>query len=162
MTTITRKAGSLWNDDLKSGKGLISTESQVLFEQPFNFRTRFEDEKGTNPEELIAAAHAACYSMALTSALEKEGYHPKRVDSSATCTLVSKQNGGFEISKMQLNVRGEVPDIEDEATFKRIAMEADKGCPVSNLLRDGLDIEIEVELLSGLQQASPAFSKDAK
>lgn len=146
MTTFTRKAGALWNGGLRNGNGTISTESQALIEQPYSFNTRFGDEKGANPEELIAAAHAACYSMALASTLEKKGYKPKRVDTNATCSLVSKEGGGFEIKKMQLNVRGEVPDL-DEATFKRIAVEADKGCPVSNLLRGGLDIQIDVQLL---------------
>lgn len=146
MTTITRKAGVLWNGDLRSGNGMISTESQALYEQPYNFRTRFEDEKGTNPEELIAAAHAACYSMAFAGTLKRKGYEPKSLNTNATCTLVSKESGGYEIIKMHLNVRGEVPGI-DEDTFRQVAEEADKGCPVSNLLRCGLNIQIEVELL---------------
>ncbi|MEJ2597996.1 MAG: OsmC family protein [Anaerolineales bacterium] len=146
MTTITRKAGALWNGNLRNGDGSISTESQALFEQAYSFNTRFGDEKGSNPEELIAAAHAACYSMALASTLEKKGYQPQQVNTSATCFLVSKEGGGFEIKKMELYVRGEVPNL-DEATFKQIAMEADKGCPVSNLLRSGLDIKIDAGLM---------------
>ena len=146
MVTIIRKAVVLWNGDLRTGNGMISTESQALYEQPYSFGTRFEDEKGTNPEELIAAAHAACYSMAFASTLKKKGYEPKSVSTNATCHLASKEGGGFKIAKMHLNVRGEVPDM-DEATFKQLAEEADKGCPVSNLLRCGLDIQIDVELL---------------
>jgi osmotically inducible protein OsmC len=146
MTTIVRKASALWDGGLRSGNGTISTESQALYNEPYNFRMRFEDEKGTNPEELIAAAHAACYSMALAGTLERMGHKPKQVATNATCSLVSKEGGGFEIKKMQLNVRGEVPGI-DESTFKQIAMEADKGCPVSNLLRSGLDIQIDVQLV---------------
>jgi lipoyl-dependent peroxiredoxin len=141
-----RKAGVIWEGDLKSGKGLISTESQALFEEPYAYDNRFENEPGTNPEELIAAAHAGCYSMAFAGALTKKGFQPERVDTTATCTLEPKENGGFKISGMHLHVRGQVPDI-DEATFKEISKEADEGCPVSNLLREGLEIDIDVELI---------------
>ena len=139
-----RKAGVIWKGDLKNGEGVISTESQALFEEPYSFPTRFEEEPGTNPEELIAAAHAACFSMAFANTLKKKGYQPEQVDTNAICTLESK-DGGFEISKMQLHVRGKVPGINEE-TFMQISKEADKGCPVSNLLRKCLEIEIEVEL----------------
>jgi osmotically inducible protein OsmC len=98
-----------------------------------------------NPEELIAAAHAACFSMALASTLEKNGFTPVQTETTATCTLASK-NGGFDITTMRLHVRCEVPGI-DEATFNKLVMEADKGCPVSNLLRDGLKIEITTALI---------------
>ncbi len=144
MANIERKAGAIWNGDLRNGNGIISTESKVLYEVAYDFRTRFEEKPGTNPEELIAGAHAACYSMALASTLKKKGYEPGKIITNATCKLVP-QNGGFAITNMHLNVRGEVPDI-DEETFKEIAMDADKGCPVSNLLRNGLKIEISVEL----------------
>jgi osmotically inducible protein OsmC len=145
MAEILRKAGVIWNGDLKTGNGLISTESQALFQEPYTFGTRFENEEGTNPEELIAAAHAACYSMALASTLKKKGYNPERVDTNATITMTSK-NGGFKITKILLHVRGQVPGI-DAVTFKEISNEADLGCPVSNLLRPGLEIEHEVELV---------------
>lgn len=141
-----RKAGVVWEGNLKDGQGKISTESQALFEQPYKFETRFEDQPGTNPEELIAAAHAGCFSMAFASTLKRKGYEPERVDTTATCTLAPKEKGGFEITKMHLYVRGQVPDI-DAATFQEISIEADKGCPVSNLLREGLKIEIETELI---------------
>lgn len=146
MAKILRKAGAIWNGDLKDGHGLISTESMALNEQPYNFRTRFEAEKGTNPEELIAAAHAACYSMAFASTLKKKGYHPERLETSSTCTLSPKDGGGFKITGMRLNVRGQVPGIDAE-TFEAISREADAGCPVSNLLRSGLEIVIETELI---------------
>ena len=146
MKKFQRKAGVLWEGDLQNGNGLISTESQALFEQPYSFETRFEEKPGTNPEELIAAAHAACFSMAFASALKKEGFSPKRVDTNAVCSMESQDNGGFKITKMQLHVRGQVPDI-DAKTFEKIAQKADKGCPVSNLLRPGLEIEIAVELV---------------
>jgi osmotically inducible protein OsmC len=145
MTEFNRKAGVLWTGDLESGNGLISTESKAIFELPYSFQTRFGDTIGANPEELIAAAHASCFSMAVANTLKKNGFTPVQTETTATCTLASK-NGGYEISNMQLHVRGEVPNI-DEATFNKMVMEADKECPVSNLLRDGLNIEITTTLI---------------
>ena len=144
MTEFNRKAGALWNGDSRSGIGMISTESQALYEQPYNYQTRFGEQLGTNPEELLAAAHAACFSMALASTLKKNGFEPKKTDTNATCTVAPK-NGGYEITRMQLHVRAEVPGIND-AAFLKLVKEADKGCPVSNLLRSGLDIEIDAVL----------------
>jgi osmotically inducible protein OsmC len=141
-----RKAGVLWTGDLENGSGIVSTESRALFEHPFNSQMRFEDEPGTNPEELLAAAHAACFSMALASTLAKHGYEPVRTDTTATCTLASKDGGGFEITTMQLHVRADVPGI-DEGTFEKLIRETNDGCPVSNLLRNGLDIQIDATLL---------------
>ena len=145
MTDLDRKAGVLWTGDLKNGNGLISTESRALFEAPYRAETRFEEEVGLNPEELIAAAHAACFSMAVANTLKQEGFEPVQTDTTATCTLASN-NGGKEITKMRLHVRGEVPGI-DQDTFNRIVMEADRNSPVSNLLRDGLEIEITSALI---------------
>ena len=145
MTDLDRKAGVLWTGDLKNGNGLISTESRALFEAPYRAETRFEEEVGLNPEELIAAAHAACFSMAVANTLKQEGFEPVQTDTTATCTLASN-NGGKEITKMRLHVRGEVPGI-DQDTFNRIVMEADRNSPVSNLLRDGLEIEITSVLI---------------
>jgi lipoyl-dependent peroxiredoxin len=145
MTEFNRKAGVLWTGDLKSGNGLISTESKVIYELPYTYETRFGDQDGLNPEELIAAAHASCFSMAVASTLEKNGFTPVQTETTATCTLASK-NGGFDITTMRLHVRCEVPGI-DEAIFQKLVIEADKGCPVSNLLRDGLKIEITATLI---------------
>jgi len=145
MTEFDRKAGVLWTGDLKSGSGLISTESKALFELPFSYQTRFEDKVGLNPEELIAAAHAACFSMSVAKTLKENGFEPIRTDTTATCTLASK-DGGDEITKMQLHVRGEAPGI-DEATFNKLVMRADRSCPVSNILRNGLKIEITTALV---------------
>lgn len=146
MAEKKRKAGALWEGILKTGTGKISTESEALFENPYSFGTRFEDEEnGTNPEELIAAAHAGCYSMAFANTLDQEGYSPKNIDTRATCTLSPVEGGGFEISQMDLYVRGEVDGI-DQGTFEELAHKADKGCPVSNLLRPGLTINIEAKL----------------
>jgi osmotically inducible protein OsmC len=144
-TTILRTASAHWNGNLKEGNGNISTESEVLTSQAYSFQTRFGDEMGTNPEELIAAAHAGCFSMAFASTLEKNGYQPEQIETIATCTLTPKETGGFQITKMHLQVNGRVPDI-DEQTLRQLSEEADQGCPVSNLLRNGLDIEIEVAL----------------
>jgi osmotically inducible protein OsmC len=144
MAEIYRKAGVVWSGDLKEGSGLISTESQVLYEQPYTYMTRFADTPGTNPEELIAAAHAACLSMAVANTLRKQGFEPRRTDTNATCTLAAR-NGGHEITAMELHVRGEVPGI-DEETFNKIVMQADESCPVSNLLRDQIKIKITTTL----------------
>jgi lipoyl-dependent peroxiredoxin len=141
MTEFNRKAGVLWTGDLETGQGLISTESKTLFELPYSYPTRFTDEVGLNPEELIAAAHAACLSMSVASTLKKNGYNPVQTETTATCTFASKDGGGFEINRMRLHVRCEVPDI-DEATFERLVKVADENCPVSILLRNGLTIEI--------------------
>jgi len=145
MTAITRKAGVIWNGDSRNGGGVISTESKALYEQPYNFATRFEDSPGTNPEELIAAAHAACYSMAFASTLKKNGFTPKQTETNAECTVESR-DGGFEITHMQLHVRAQVPNIDND-TFQALAKEADQGCPVSKVLRNGLKIDLKADLI---------------
>jgi osmotically inducible protein OsmC len=146
MTEIIRHADAVWKGNLREGNGAISTNSTVLAEVPYSFATRFEDEPGTNPEELIAAAHAACYAMAFSNTLAKKGYQPQKMDVHAECIL-EKQENGFAITGMNLRAVGVVPDI-DLNTYKEVAKEADQGCPVSNLLRPGLTIQIEAELLS--------------
>jgi osmotically inducible protein OsmC len=138
-------AKAAWLGDLRKGKGRVGTESGALKNKSYSFGTRFEAESGTNPEELIAAAHAACYSMAFAATLSDKGYEPERIETEATCILTSQEGGGWAITEMQLEVRGQVSGI-DAATFKQIAEEADKGCPVSNLLRSGLTIEFDVAL----------------
>ncbi|HUE98006.1 MAG TPA: OsmC family peroxiredoxin [Anaerolineales bacterium] len=146
MAEFNRKAGVLWTGDLQTGNGLISAESKSLFELPYSYPTRFGDQEGLNPEELIAAAHAACFSMSVADTLKKNGFTPIQTDTTATCTMASKNSGGHEITNMRLHVRCDVPDI-DEATFNKLVMEADQGCPVSNLLREGLNIEITTALI---------------
>ena len=140
-----RKAGVLWTGDLRNGNGIVSTESRALFEHPFTYRMRFEDDPGTNPEELIAAAHAACFSMSIAKTLAKNGFDPIRTDTTATCIL-APQDGGHKITGMQLHVRAEVPGIDTD-TFQKMILLADEGCPVSNLLRNGLKIQIDATLL---------------
>ena len=146
MAEIHREGSAVWQGDLRKGKGTISTQSGVLDQVRYSFGTRFEGKPGTNPEELIAAAHAACYCMALAGTLKGKGYGPESIEALAVCTLQPRQEGGWEITKMQLNIRGQVPGLDQE-TFEEIVAEADKGCPVSNLLRPGLEISHRVNLL---------------
>lgn len=145
MAEIRRTGSAIWRGDLRRGKGKIASSSGALEEETYTFGTRFEDQPGTNPEELIAAAHAACFSMAFSATLADKGYIPEQIETKATCIMTSQKGGGFKISKMQLDVTGKVPGL-DEATFKRIAEEADKGCPVSNLLRDCMELEYNIKL----------------
>jgi osmotically inducible protein OsmC len=146
MAEFNRKAGVLWTGDLETGRGLVSTESQALFELPFSYPTRFGDDIGLNPEELLAAAHAACFSMSVASTLAKAGYSPVQTDTTATCTLASEDEGGYQVTNMRLHVRCEVPGL-DEDNLNRLVREADQSCPFSNLLRDALDIEITTALI---------------
>jgi len=145
MATLKRKASAVWRGDLRGGDGDITTESGVLSEVGYSFSTRFENEPGSNPEELIASAHAACYSMAFANTLAQKGYDPKRVETHATCVLVST-DGGFAIRRMLLDVAVEVDGLT-QSEIESIAEEADQGCPVSNLLREGLTIELEATLV---------------
>lgn len=146
MAEIRRTAEAVWKGDLRGGEGRIASESGALEDVAYSFSTRFEDEPGTNPEELIAAAHAGCFSMAFANTLAEKGYTPESVETQATCVLSSQEGGGFAITRMHLKVRGRVPGI-DQALFEQIAEEADAGCPVSNLLREGLEIELEAALV---------------
>lgn len=138
---IQRTANGTWHGDLKTGKGSIDATSGVLKNTPFTFATRFENAKGTNPEELIAAAHAACYSMAFSHYLSEKGHVPDTIQTKATITL---DNG--KINAMHLETRGKVAGL-DNAAFKQLADEAEKNCPVSNLLRPGLTITLDAALL---------------
>ena len=147
-----RKAGAVWEGNLQDGQGAISTESRIVYEQPYNYRMRFEDESGTNPEELIAAAHAACFCMALAGTLKRKDYKPVKLEANTSCYLDAKEEGGYEITRMDLHIRGEVPNM-DEDDFKQICHEADQGCPVSNLIRCGLEIKIYSELVKSFSPA---------
>ncbi|MEN9933596.1 MAG: hypothetical protein RLZZ387_175 [Chloroflexota bacterium] len=140
MAGIERTATSTWQGDLRSGNGRIDSTSGVLQSTPFTFATRFENAKGTNPEELIAAAHAACFSMAFANYLTQQGHKPEEITTRATITLDSGV-----INKMHLVTQGRVAGL-DEETFKRLADEAEKRCPVSNLLRPGLTISLDASL----------------
>ncbi|MBN1180318.1 MAG: OsmC family peroxiredoxin [Anaerolineae bacterium] len=146
MTEIKRTAHAIWNGDSRRGSGIISSGSGVLKDVPYTYATRFGDTPGTNPEELIAAAHAACFSMAFASGLRRGGYQPHSIETRATCTISPQEQGGFRITRMRLETRGQVPGI-DEATFLKIAREAKEGCPVSNALRGSVEIEMKAVLV---------------
>ena len=128
---ITRKAHAQWNGDLKQGKGEMSLGSGA-FKGAYSFGTRFEGAPGTNPEELIGAAHAGCFSMALSAALGKAGFAPKSVRTNATVTL-DKVGEGFGITRIDLDTEASIPGIDD-AKFQEIAKGAKENCPVSKAL----------------------------
>lgn len=131
---MTTRSGSARYEGLgKDGKGLVSTQSGVLADQPYGFNTRFDDEPGTNPEELIAAAHAACFTMALSFALAQAGHSKGDLETSAAVTL-EKDGDGFTITRSALELRARVPGISGE-DFARIAQDAKANCPVSKLLK---------------------------
>jgi len=140
MAVIQRTASATWRGDLKGGAGQIDSTSGVLEGTPYTFMTRFENAKGTNPEELIAAANAACYSMAFAHYLSQQGHVPESIVTNATISL---DNG--VIARMHLQTRGRVPGLA-EADFKRLAEEAEKQCKVSNVLRNGLTITLDAAL----------------
>ena len=129
---MERKAGAVWKGGLKDGKGILTTASGVLTKTPYSFSTRFENAKGTNPEELIAAAHAGCFSMALSAELGKAGMTPDTISTEATLTM-EKKEAGFTITKIHLEVTAKVPGA-DQAKFQEVANGAKKGCPVSRAL----------------------------
>lgn len=141
----TSSAEGIWEGGLKGGNGTFSAGSGA-FKGAYSFGTRFEGAKGTNPEELLAAAHAACFSMALAAGLEAAGTPATRVTTKASATI-DKANGGFRITGIKLETRGVVPGI-DEAKFQQAAQEAGKGCPVSQALANNLKIEVEARLES--------------
>jgi osmotically inducible protein OsmC len=146
MADIQRTANAVWRGDLKNGEGVISTPSGVLQEDAYSFVTRFENSPGTNPEELVAAAHAACFSMAFSNTLARKGYTPEEVRTRSVLTM-EKQEVGFTITRMRLEVEGRAADIDQE-TFQRVAEEAEQGCPISRLLRPGLqNVEVVAKLV---------------
>jgi osmotically inducible protein OsmC len=138
----TRNASAKWEGGLKGGKGSFS--GQTGLSGQYNFSSRFENGAGSNPEELLAAAEAACYSMALSLGLEKNGTTATLVETKAACTI-EKVGDGFTITKMQLDVRAQVPNLDD-ATFQQIAAATKEGCPVSRALKGNVDIQLTATL----------------
>ncbi|HET7815790.1 MAG TPA: OsmC family protein [Candidatus Baltobacteraceae bacterium] len=138
---IQRKAEAVWTGGVPAGNGKIDFSSGALPQVPYSFGTRFGDEKGTNPEELIAAAHAACYSMALSAYLGSKGITANSVETRATCSI-EKVGAGFKITRMLLQVTASVPEMK-QSEFEQFAAEAEKSCPVSNALRNNLEIKLE-------------------
>jgi osmotically inducible protein OsmC len=129
---MKQKASAVWNGGLKDGNGTISTGSGALVNKPYSFKTRFEGEQGTNPEELIGAAHASCFSMALSMILGQAGMNPEKIETEATITLEQK-DGGFAVTASHLDVKATIPGAAD-AAFQDAAAKAKAGCPISKLL----------------------------
>ena len=128
---MDRTAKAQWKGDLKSGTGIISSASGVLSNTPYSFKTRFEQAAGTNPEELLAAAHAGCFSMALSAELAKDGLKADSIETTCTVSL-EKEGDGFAIKRSRLDMKAKIPGASEEA-FRRAAETAKEGCPVSKL-----------------------------
>ena len=141
---INRSGSAVWSGGLKDGKGAISTQSGALDAYPYGFATRFEGVPGSNPEELIAAAHASCFTMALSLILGEAGFTASKMETNAVVTL-EKQEDGFAVTASHLTLKASIPDV-DESTFQDLAAKAKANCPISKLLK--ADISLEVELLS--------------
>lgn len=140
---MIKKAWAVWRGSLKEGGGSISTETGVLKEAPYGFKARFESGKGTNPEELVGAAHAGCFSMALSLMLGEAGLTPEKIETHAAVTL-EKVGDGFEITSSHLDVVAKVPGA-DPVKFAEIANRAKTGCPVSKVLRAKITMDAKLE-----------------
>lgn len=140
---MIKKASAVWKGGLKDGIGSISTETGVLRDAPYGFKARFEGGKGTNPEELIGAAHAGCFSMALSKILGEAGFTAERLETQAEVTL-DKVGEGFEITASHLILKARVPGVSAEA-FKELADKAKAGCPVSKLLKAKISLDATLE-----------------
>lgn len=139
---MKRTGSAVWRGDIKGGKGEISTQSGVLNSTQYSFATRFESGTGTNPEELIAAAHAGCFAMAFSLILGNAGFTPESIDARATVSL-EKQDAGFAITTSHLEVTSRIPGI-DEATYQRLAGEAEKNCVVSKVLNAKISMDAKL------------------
>ena len=140
---MKRKASAVWRGGLKDGKGAISTESGVLKDNQYSFGTRFENGVGTNPEELIAAAHAGCFSMAFSAELGKAGITPESINTTATITM-EKTDAGFSVTESHLDVTAKIPGA-DKSKVLDIANAAKAGCPISRLLKANITMDAKVE-----------------
>ena len=139
---MIRKAKAVWRGTGRAGTCQLSTDSGVLSETPYSFRTRFENEKGTNPEELIAAAHAGCFTMALAFQLQGAGFTPTELTTEAAVSL-EPEGQGFRITRSALTLRANVPKL-DEAAFAKMAGEAEKNCPVSKVLNAQITLDAKL------------------
>jgi osmotically inducible protein OsmC len=140
---MKRSASAVWSGGLKDGKGTVSTESGVLSSVPYNFSKRFENEKGTNPEELIAAAHAACFSMALSMILGEAGMTAQSIATKATVSL-DQTEGGFKVTSSHLQTTVKIPNA-DNAAFQKAVEAAKSGCPISKLLNAAITMDAKLE-----------------
>jgi osmotically inducible protein OsmC len=136
---MKRSASAVWKGGLQSGKGTVSTESGVLSNTPYTFKMRFENEKGTNPEELVAAAHAACFSMALSLFLGEAGMTADSIETKASVTL-DRVEGGFAVTSSHLETSVKIPNA-DQAAFQKAAETAKSGCPISRLLNTTITMD---------------------
>jgi osmotically inducible protein OsmC len=141
---MKRKASAVWRGDLKTGRGTISTESTVLQDAQYSFGTRFESGVGTNPEELIGAAHAGCFSMALSAELQKAGFTAESIATTATVTLENHPQTSWTVTRIDLATNAKVPRITPEK-FAEIANGAKNGCPISRLLK-AAEITLDAKL----------------
>ena len=139
---MKRNASAVWKGGLKDGKGTISSDSGVLADTQYSFSTRFEDGKGTNPEELIAAAHAGCFSMALSAQLGNAGLTAQSIDTTATVTL-EKLEAGFTVTEVHLKLVAKIPGA-DKAAFETAANNAKAGCPISRLLNAKITLDAQL------------------
>ncbi len=140
---MQRKGSAVWQGDLKTGKGTVSTDSGVLSQTPYSFTTRFENGKGTNPEELIAAAHAGCFTMALSAQLGNAGLTPEKLSTTATVTF-DKLEAGWTVTNILLSVTGKVPKA-DIAAWDKATQAAKTGCPISRLLNTTITMDAKLE-----------------
>ncbi|OGU01373.1 MAG: peroxiredoxin [Gemmatimonadetes bacterium GWC2_71_10] len=140
----TRKASAAWEGDLRSGRGTLKTETGAA-SGAYSFTSRFEQGPGTNPEELLAAAHAACYAMALSGGLGRAGKQPAKIEADAACT-VEKVDAGFKVTKMHLVVRAAVKDIADDE-FQQIAAATKDGCPISGAIKGNVAVTLDAKLV---------------
>ena len=140
---MKRTANALWRGDLKSGQGALTSASGVLSSTPYSFHTRFEDGKGTNPEELLAAAHAGCFTMALSAQLAQAGLTAERLETTCTISL-EKQGDGFGITESHLDLKAKVPGASKEA-FDKAVQAAKSGCPVSKLYHTNITLAATLE-----------------
>nr|WP_297460119.1 OsmC family protein [uncultured Halomonas sp.] len=141
--SIKKKGSAEWQGSLKQGKGTVSTESGALKQNPYGFNTRFEGQAGTNPEELIGAAHASCYSMALSLILGEDEFEPESIKTEATVSL-EQDSGGFTITAIHLATTARIPGI-DQAKFEEAANKAKEGCPVSKLFKAEITLDAKLE-----------------
>src|SRR5579863_8764181 len=139
---MIRKAKAVWRGTGRAGNGDLTTDSAVLAQTPYSFKTRFENEKGTNPEELIAAAHAGCFTMALAFVLQAGGFTPTELTTEAAVTL-EPEGQGFRISRSALTLRGQVPNL-DQNKFSEMAKDAEKNCPVSKVLNAAITLDAKL------------------
>jgi osmotically inducible protein OsmC len=139
---MIRKARAAWRGTGRDGDGDLTTDSGVLSETNYSFKTRFENEKGTNPEELLAAAHAGCFTMALAFVLQQAGYTPTELKTEAAVSL-DPDGAGFKITKSALTLTAEVPGL-DEASFKELAAAAEKNCPLSKVINAEITLDAKL------------------